>query len=216
MSSITNKSVLELSNLTFRYAKGKVNILENFNCSFRKGEITSIVGSSGKGKTTLLMLISAMEDKYNGTILFNDTDMRKLNKDHYRSRNIGVIFQNYNLLFHATPIDNVRMGLYLSGGDNSTENAIAALSSVGITGDKIKRRCLQLSGGEQQRVAIARALTGDPDVILADEPTGNLDETNGQQIFTLFKTLAKENGKCVILATHSTRLADLSDRVIAL
>jgi putative ABC transport system ATP-binding protein len=210
-------SVLEAKNITFKYPKGKSNVIENFNCAFNKGEITTITGESGRGKTTLLMLLCAMENKYSGEILYNGSDIKGMNKNSYRAKNVGIIFQSYNLLFHANAIDNVRMSLYLSGNaDYSAKKADELLSKVGITGDKQKRKCLHLSGGEQQRVAIARAFAGNPDIIIADEPTGNLDQTNQEQVLSLLQNLAQSEDKCIIIATHSFYLSERADRNIVL
>lgn len=209
--------ILEAKNVTFKYPRGKSNVIDNFNFSFNKGEIISITGASGKGKTTLLMLLCAMENKYSGQILYKGNDIKKINRNNYRSKNVGIIFQSYNLLFHANAIDNVRMSLYLSGEkDYSEKKANEFLSKVGITGDKQKRKCLQLSGGEQQRIAIARAFAGNPDIIIADEPTGNLDKVNQEQVFALLRDLANNENKCIIIATHSAYLSELSDKNIVL
>lgn len=210
-------SVLDIQNLNFKYAKHGNSVFNNFNACFYKNRITAVVGSSGIGKTTLLMLISAMENKYKGSILFNGTDIRKMNRNNYRARNVGVIFQNYNLLFQASSIDNVLIGLNLAlNRKPDREEARKLLLDVGITEEKHKRKCRYLSGGEQQRVAIARAMAGNPDIIIADEPTGNLDEENQDNIINIFKKLAQEKDKCIIIATHSKRVAEAADSIIEL
>lgn len=174
--------------------------------NFEKNKIYAIVGKSGSGKTTLLSLMSGLDKPTSGKIIYNDKDISKIDENKYRSNHIGVVFQSYNLLPHLTALENVILSMDISSKKiiNRKEKALDILKSVGINEEKSNRRILLLSGGEQQRVAIARALSYEPDVILADEPTGNLDPHNEKQIMDIFTRLAHQEGKCVILVTHST------------
>jgi putative ABC transport system ATP-binding protein len=161
--------------------------------------------------------LAALDKNYQGEIKYNGTELNKINKNKYRALHIGVVFQSYHLLFHASAIDNVKMGLYLAGKRVQLKpSAKELLLKVGISEDKHPRNCLRLSGGEQQRVAIARALAGDPDIIIADEPTGNLDEANQELIMDIFTKVAHEDGKCVIIATHSKYVMQRADQMISL
>ncbi|MGN0734064.1 MAG: ABC transporter ATP-binding protein [Emergencia sp.] len=211
---------LELDNLTFAYEK-KV-VLKDMNCSFESGKITAITGKSGAGKTTLLSLISGLAEPKSGRILVNGENLSQKDKAVYRSRDIGVIFQSFNLLTKLTAVENVELSMEISGvrPDRSLKGsarrkavrglAYEYLDKVGITREEADRRVLKLSGGQQQRVAIARAISYNPDIILADEPTGNLDEETQAEIIDILKNLARQ-GKCVIIVTHSSAVADAAD-----
>ena len=170
------------------------------------------MGKSGAGKTTLLSVLSGLASPDKGEILYNDNDIKKLDKYKFRSKYIGVIFQSFNLITKFTAIENVILSMDIAGvkNVNKKERAMQLLESVGLDEDEANRRVLHLSGGQQQRVAIARALSYDPDIILADEPTGNLDTDTQQEIMDIFRNLA-DNGKCVILVTHSPEVASMCD-----
>ena len=174
--------------------------------------------SSGAGKTTLLSLLSGLAKPTSGKILFEGNDIAEMDKYRYRSQYVGVVFQSFNLLPHLTALENVRLSMDLSGKkyENKNEYALRMLQSVELDEAKAKRRILKLSGGEQQRVAIARALSYHPEIILADEPTGNLDGETQDQIMDIFQRLAHQDGKCVILVTHSPAVAKASDEVYQL
>ena len=207
--------ILKLENLSFAY--GKKQVLNNVNYTFEKGKIYAIVGKSGAGKTTLLSVISGLAEPNSGAIYCNGEDLHKMDKYEYRSKNIGVIFQSFNLLTKLTAVENVELSMEISGGkqeDNRTK-AYALLEQVGLDRDEADRRVLKLSGGQQQRVAIARALSYDPDIILADEPTGNLDEETQSEIMDILEGLARQ-GKCVIIVTHSSYVASRADERIML
>lgn len=211
---------LELDNLTFAY--GKKVVLKDMSCSFESGKITAITGKSGAGKTTLLSLISGLAEPKSGRILVNGEELSQKDKAMYRSRDIGVIFQSFNLLTKLTAVENVELSMDISGvrPDGGLkgiarrkavrELAYEYLDKVGITREEADRRVLKLSGGQQQRVAIARAISYNPGIILADEPTGNLDEETQAEIIDILKNLASQ-GKCVIIVTHSSAVADAAD-----
>jgi len=207
--------ILKLENLSFAY--GKKQVLSNINYTFETGKIYAVVGKSGAGKTTLLSVISGLAEPGSGTIYVKGEPLGKMDKYEYRSKNIGVIFQSFNLLTKLTAVENVELSMEISGGKqaDSRERAYALLEQVGLDRDEADRRVLKLSGGQQQRVAIARALSYGPDIILADEPTGNLDEETQREIMDILEGLAKA-GKCVIIVTHSSYVAGRADERIML
>ncbi|MGM9681851.1 MAG: ABC transporter ATP-binding protein [Eubacteriales bacterium] len=203
-------SVLALSNISFSY--GSTPVLENLNYTFEKGKIYCIMGKSGAGKTTLLSVLSGLAKPTGGSILYNGEDILKMDRYKFRSKYIGVIFQSYNLITKFTALENVMLSMDIAGvkGVNKKEKALSILESVGLDEDEANRRVLKLSGGQQQRVAIARALSYDPDILLADEPTGNLDSDTQKEIMDIFRELA-QNGKCVIVVSHSKEVAQMCD-----
>ena len=210
-------SILKLENVCFSY--GTKTVLEGVSYEFEKGKMYAVVGKSGAGKTTLLSVLSGLASPGSGTITYNGEDIRKLDKYRFRSKYIGVIFQSFNLLTKFTALENVELSMDIAGVRGKTkdkrEQAMALLSSVGLDEDEANRRILKLSGGQQQRVAIARALSYNPDVILADEPTGNLDGETQKEIMEIFRELA-DQGKCVILVSHSPEVARACDEIYEL
>ena len=211
-------SILKLENVEYSYDNGKTKVLNDINYKFEKGKVYAVVGKSGAGKTTLLSLLSGLTVPTNGKILFDDKDITKLDRYGYRSRFVGVIFQSFNLLPHLTALENVVLSIDVSGKkvENKNELALSLLHKVELTDEIAKRRILKLSGGEQQRVAIARALSFNPDIILADEPTGNLDLGTQEEVINIFKKLAQEENKCVIIVTHSPEVANSVDEIYQL
>lgn len=202
-------SVLTLNNICFSY--GKTPVLKNISYEFEKGKMYCIIGKSGAGKTTLLSVLSGLASPNSGEMYYNGDDIKKINKYKFRSKYIGVIFQSYNLLTKFTALENVVLSMEIAGvKGKKKEKAKQLLLSVGLNEEEIKRRVLHLSGGQQQRVAIARALSYNPDIILADEPTGNLDGETQNEIMKIFKKLT-ESGKCVILVSHSPEVANMCD-----
>lgn len=203
-------SVLTLNNICFSY--GKTPVLKDLSLEFEKGKMYCIVGKSGAGKTTLLSILSGLAAPDSGSILFNDKDIKNVNKYTFRSKCIGVVFQSYNLITKFTALENVMLSMDIARvkGIKKRSRALELLSSVGLDEDEANRRVLKLSGGQQQRVAIARALSHNPDIILADEPTGNLDGDTQDEIMQIFRTLA-DQGKCVILVSHSPQVASMCD-----
>lgn len=208
-------STLKLNNVCFSY--NKTPVLKDINFEFENGNIYSIVGKSGAGKTTLLSILSGLASPDSGEILFNGKDIKTIDKYEFRSRYIGVIFQSFNLLTKLTALENVMLSMDIAKvkSSNKKEAAYKLLEDVGLDRKEADRRVLKLSGGQQQRVAIARALSYNPDMILADEPTGNLDSETQNAIMKIFRGLA-EKGKCVILVTHSPQVAKMSDKVYEL
>ena len=208
-------SILKLENICFSYEKTPV--LENVSYEFEKGYIYSIIGKSGAGKTTLLSILSGLAKPTSGTIYYDDKNIKKVDKYRFRSKYVGVVFQAYNLLTKFTALENVMLSMDISKKKiaNKKEHAYELLEKVGLSREEANRRVLKLSGGQQQRVAIARALSYEPDIILADEPTGNLDGETQKEIMNILRELTKA-GKCVILVTHSPEVAKMSDYVYEL
>lgn len=212
--------ILSLKDVSYRYKDAPKDdyVLKNINYEFEKGKIYAIKGKSGSGKTTLLSLISGLEKKYEGEIQYKDNKLSKMNLDNYRSNNVGIVFQSYNLLPHLTAVENIILSMDISKvkTKNKKELAINLMEQVGLSKKMANRRILKLSGGEQQRIAIARSLSYDPEIILADEPTGNLDYETESEIINIFKELAHKQNKCVIIVTHSENVCNLVDKIYEL
>ncbi len=203
-------SILSLQNICFSY--DRTPVLQNISYEFEKGKMYCIVGKSGAGKTTLLSLLSGLASPSSGEIIYDDKNVAKIDKYTFRSKYIGVVFQSFNLITKYTALENVILSMDVAGYKckNKKQRAIELLQSVGLDEDEAKRRVLKLSGGQQQRVAIARALSYNPDIILADEPTGNLDTETQNEIMNIFRELTNQ-GKCVILVSHSPDVAAMCD-----
>ena len=203
-------SILSLQNISFAY--DKTPVLKDISYEFEKGKMYCIIGKSGAGKTTLLSLLSGLAKPTAGEIFYDGKSIAKIDKYTFRSRYIGVVFQSFNLITKYTALENVVLSMDVSGAKikDKKQKALTLLDSVGLDEDEANRRVLKLSGGQQQRVAIARALSYDPDIILADEPTGNLDRDTQKEIMEIFRELANQ-GKCVILVSHSPDVADMCD-----
>ena len=208
-------SVLSLQNISFSY--DKTPVLQDISYEFEKGKMYCIMGKSGAGKTTLLSLLSGLAAPSAGHILYDGKDIAKIDKYTFRSKYIGVVFQSFNLITKYTAMENVILSMDVAGYKvkNKSQRALELLDSVGLNEDEANRRVLKLSGGQQQRVAIARALSYDPDIILADEPTGNLDRDTQNEIMHIFRNLA-EQGKCVILVSHAPDVAAMCDETYEL
>ena len=214
-------SILETRDLYFTYPDGDERkvILNNVNVSFDKGMFYTILGESGSGKTTFLSLISALDKPESGEILFNGESIKKIGYEKYRRNDIGIVFQSFNLIPYMNGVENVMVAMSITENKMDKDikkNALEILESVGIDGNKAMRRINRLSGGEQQRVAIARAISTNVDIIIADEPTGNLDSKTSDTIIELFKELAHVRNKCVIMVTHAQKVADASDIILKL
>lgn len=209
------KEILQLERIGYHYVGSSSMVLKDLSYTFERGKVYSVVGRSGAGKTTLLSLLSGLAVPTEGKILLNGKDIGTVDPYEYRSQYVGVIFQSFNLLPKLTAVENVELSMEISGKGNkeNRKNAQKLLQEVGLSEEEGNRRVLKLSGGQQQRVAIARALSYDPEIILADEPTGNLDRQTQAEIMKIFCRLAHEEGKCVILVTHSREVADSSDIV---
>lgn len=214
-------TLLEAKNIDYYYQDGDQRrfILKDVSVSFEKGKLYSILGRSGSGKTTFLSLISALDKPNDGQILYDGRDIAKIGYEKFRKNDISIVFQSYNLIPYLSAVENVLVPMAITENDLPKEKKQVAynlLKYIGITEDKANRMVNQLSGGEQQRVAIARALSMNGDIILADEPTGNLDEELEEEIVAIFKELAHKHGKCVILVTHSSEVAQQADEVLQL
>ena len=212
---------LEISDVTYRYDGSTEAVLKGVSAVFEKGKVYTIIGQSGAGKSTLLSLISGLDTSEEGEIYYKGKRLRNLDRDEYRSKSIGVIFQGYNLLLNSTAVYNITLSMNISnagikGKKPQKETAYALLKKVGIDQETADRKILRLSGGEQQRVGIARALSHDPDVIIADEPTGNLDEATEAAVLEILTRLAHEENKCVIIVTHSENVTAIADEVIGI
>ena len=215
-----NEIILTCEDVSYRYADAEKDeyVFKGLNYSFEAGKTYAIKGKSGSGKTTLLSLISGLETRYEGNIVFEDKNLRNMNLDKYRNSSIGIVFQSYNLLVHLNALENIILSMDINHtkGIDKKEKALELIKSVGLNETQAKRRVLKLSGGEQQRVAIARSLSYNPKIIIADEPTGNLDKETEDEIMDIFKRLAHEENKCVIIVTHSKNVADNCDIVYEL
>lgn len=198
--------ILEMKNV--RYAYGKHTVLREISARLERGKMYAILGPSGCGKTTLLSLLGGLDSPDSGQILYQGEDIEKLGLSLHRRRNVSFIFQGYNLIDYLTPMENVAL--------TSKLPPLPILEQLGLTAEEAKRNVLKLSGGQQQRVAIARALASDAQVILADEPTGNLDEDTAAEITSILKNSAHQAGKCVVVVTHANELAKQADIVLRL
>lgn len=201
-------SILEIKNVNYGYSNSKEKILASVNQGFELGTFYAIIGKSGAGKSTLLSLLAGLDTPKKGQILFENQDIEKTGYSNHRKNNISLVFQNYNLIDYLSPLENIRLVNPKAPTD--------ILLKLGLDKSQIKRNVMKLSGGQQQRVAIARALVSEAPVILADEPTGNLDASTASEIIDVLKELAKERNKCVIVVTHSKEVAAAADVVLEL
>ena len=214
---VKSKVLLKVENASYRYSDAEEDeyALKDVSFEFEAGKIYAIRGRSGSGKTTLLSLLSGLERCSEGNIIFDGKNLKDINLDTYRNSHIGIVFQSYNLLPFMTASENIILSMDVSGVKikNKKEKALELMKSVGLKESYADRKVLRLSGGEQQRVAIARSLSYDPKMIIADEPTGNLDKQTEEEIIGIFKKLAHDENKCVIIVTHSTNVCSLVDKV---
>ncbi|MEC2075313.1 ABC transporter ATP-binding protein [Metabacillus fastidiosus] len=214
------ETILQFKNLNYYYErnKSKVSILDNVNISFQTGQFYTVLGPSGSGKTTTLSLGCGLDVPKSGQVLYKGNNIQKIGLDRYRNQHVSIIFQSYNLITYMTALQNVLTAMEITGVkvQNKKVRALELLEKVGLTEVEAKRNILQLSGGQQQRVAIARALSCNVDLLIADEPTGNLDQETSMEIIELFKDLAHKENKCIIVVTHSQEVARQSDKAIYL
>ncbi len=191
-------------------------LFKEVNLTFEKGKVYAILGQSGSGKTTFLSLLAGLNTPKRGKIFLDDADIAKAGLNNYRRNSVSTIFQSYNLITYMTARQNVQTALEISGRKGDCKQIETLFESVGISNELIDKPVLQLSGGQQQRVAIVRALTTGHDVIIADEPTGNLDEETTQDIVKIFKAIAHEQNKTVIIVTHEAAVAQETDIIFEL
>ena len=201
-------NILEIKNVTYSYSNSRNNVLSYVNQGFELGKFYAIIGKSGTGKSTLLSLMAGLDKPDSGQILFKNEDIEKKGYTNHRKNNISLVFQNYNLIDYLSPLENIRLV------NHKAPETI--LFDLGLDKSQTKRNVMKLSGGQQQRVAIARALVSDAPIILADEPTGNLDSSTAGEIIDVLKKLAKERNKCVIVVTHSKEVAKAADITLEL
>ena len=208
-------SELVIENVSYRYKNADRLALNNVTCAFKPGQVTAVVGPSGSGKTTLLSIMAGLDRPEKGQVLLNGTDLAGMDLDAYRRQDVSVIFQAFQLFPLLTVMENVCYPMELNevALKDAKERARTLLSSVGIQEEKLRRFPANLSGGEQQRVAIARSLATGAGILLADEPTGNLDGENSRNVVEILTRLAHEEGYCVIIVTHDPAIAEASDVV---
>ena len=198
---------LQLKNISYFYNK-EIPILQNISISFEREKMYAILGKSGSGKTTLLSLLAGLDKPVEGVMLYKGNILKEKELDNYRAKHVSIIFQNYNLIDYLTAVENIEF--------ITNKNARPILHELGILKEDMDRNVLQLSGGQQQRVAIGRALTSETEILLADEPTGNLDEKTAKEIAEILKNTAHRKKKCVIVVTHSLEVAKYADVVLNL
>ena len=199
-------NILSLKDISYSYNKSYEKILRNVEMEFEEGKFYTIIGKSGSGKSTLLSLLAGLDEPTKGEILFKGDNIKEKGYSYHRRKNISLVFQNYNLIDYLTPLENIRLVNKHASKD--------ILLELGLSEEQVNRNIMQLSGGQQQRVAIARALVSEAPIILADEPTGNLDSKTALEMIEIFKKLAKSRNKCVIVVTHSKEVADEADYVL--
>ena len=201
-------SILTLQNIAYSYADGTKNVLSGANYQFEQGKFYAIVGNSGTGKSTLLGLLAGLDKPTGGQILFKNKDIVQQGYSYHRKHHVSLVFQNYNLIDYLTPLENLKLV--------NPRATTKTLCTMGLDDEHINRNVMKLSGGQQQRVAIGRALVSPAPIILADEPTGNLDEATAGDIIDILHRVTKRDNKCVIVVTHSKRLAKTADIVLRL
>lgn len=211
------KDILELKDMTYWYNSGQP-ILENLNANFKKGVFYTIIGPSGSGKTTFLSIISGLDKNKKGEVLYKGENLNKIGLSKYRNKYISIIFQGYNLINYMTALQNVvsAMSIKRVKEKNKKKKALEMLNKVGLSEEQAKQKVLTLSGGQQQRVAIARALACGSEIIIADEPTGNLDEKTSNDIINIFNGIVKDEKKCLIMVTHNNEIAKISHKTYKL
>ena len=216
---MTDKAIaLENVDLSLGRGPARVHILKRLSLDVRRGEAIGLVGPSGSGKSTLLMTMAGLERPDSGRVIVDGTDLSGLDEDglaRFRGRRIGIVFQSFHLIPTMTALENVALPLELADADDAFERAEAELRLVGL-GERLHHYPAQLSGGEQQRVAIARAMAPNPAILVADEPTGNLDERTGDSIIELLFGLKRDRGGTLVLVTHDLHLAQRCDRIVRL
>lgn len=210
-------SVLAFENVSFTYGGANAPyILKDATAHFEQGVFYSVIGPSGSGKTTALALAGGLDAPTGGQVLFEGRDIRDIGYTRYRRRHVALVFQSYNLIQYMNAAENVMLSMEIGGThkEGRRQRAIDLLASLGITGEDLRRPVVRLSGGQQQRVAVARALAGDAPLVLADEPTGNLDADSAAEMVGIFRSLAHDGGRCVVVVSHSAKVARASDVIL--
>ncbi|PLS39295.1 ABC transporter [Carnobacterium maltaromaticum] len=210
--------MITAKNVGYWYDKGNIPLYQHVNLTFEKGVLYSILGSSGSGKTTFLSLLAGLEKPKEGEILYEGTSISKIGLTKFRNQKVSIVFQAYNLLPYMTALQNIVTAMEITRSKETDKKAYALkmLKKVGISEDLANKNVMKLSGGQQQRIAIVRAMCTDTELIVADEPTGNLDEETSRDIIHLFQELAHKENKCIILVTHEKEVANESDVCIQL
>ncbi|WP_137597842.1 ABC transporter ATP-binding protein [Paucilactobacillus kaifaensis] len=210
--------MLKTKDLSYWYDQKKNSLFENVNLEFEAGQSYAIVGQSGSGKTTFLSLIAGLDKPKAGSIELDGKDINKIGLTNYRKKDVSIVFQSYNLFTYMSPLNNLltAMSVTESRHAGDKEYAQQMLAKLGLTDSQMKTNVQQLSGGQQQRVAIARTMVCDANLVVADEPTGNLDEDNTTEVIDLFQQIAHEQGKCVIIVTHESAVAQACDNAYRL
>lgn len=206
------ENILSFKNVSYAYNSNNT-VLKYVNVGFKKGKFYTIVGPSGSGKTTFISLACGLDTPSSGEVLYMEDSLKNISLEKYRNKYVSIIFQGYNLLNYMSAIENITSTMSIKGikTKNNKQFAIDMLNRVGITKEQGMQKTLTLSGGQQQRVAIARALCCNSDLIIADEPTGNLDEKTSEEIISLFKDIVKNENKTIIMVTHDNKIASMSD-----
>lgn len=208
-------ALLKFQDVSYWYSRDqkKVEILKKINIDFEKGTFYTITGPSGAGKSTFLALAGALDSPKEGSILYDGKDLKKIGYSKFRNQYVSIVFQSYNLLPYMTALQNVVAAMEITKSSKKPykQFALKTLEQMGISQDQAKQKVLTLSGGQQQRVSIARALCCESQLIVADEPTGNLDEQTSKEIVRIFQDLAHQEGKCVIMVTHDLTIASIAD-----
>ncbi|MBC1434471.1 ABC transporter ATP-binding protein [Listeria rocourtiae] len=205
--------ILEFQDVSYAYKQNDNPILDKINYTFATGVFYTVVGSSGSGKTTFLSLAGGLDTPQDGDIFYKGLSLKKIGRNKYRNQYVSIVFQSYNLLTYMTALQNVTTAMEITHVNQQDQKrfALDMLAKVGIDEKMARQKVLTLSGGQQQRVSIARALCCETDLIVADEPTGNLDERTSKEVVTLFQDLAHKEGKCIIMVTHDPEIAKVSD-----
>lgn len=216
--TVTTVSALTLKNVTYRYPGAEHDVLQGISAEFNHGQVHTIVGKSGSGKSTLLSIMAGLDVCGGGEIAFKGRSLASTDRDKYRAKDIGVVFQGFNLVTNATAVENIVLSMNIAGSDirDKSAHAFALLAQLGISEEDALRPVLKLSGGQQQRVGIARALSHDPAIIIADEPTGNLDQKTEAEILEIFTHLAHVENRCIIIVTHSTKVTQIADVIFGI
>lgn len=207
--------ILKMENVCYQYPKTNRYVLKGINVEFDEGKVYGIIGKSGAGKTTILSLLSRMGTCTEGRILYRGDNLNNLDENEYRAKHVGVVFQGYNLIPNATSIENLLIAESIAGkrGRMSREAAYGILERVGIGKELVRKKVKYLSGGEQQRVAIARAICNSPDILIADEPTSNLDTDTAESVIEILCDLSRRQNACVIIVSHSQSVVEKTDEV---